>query len=70
MAQDLIEPGSETFVEVALRLGGKSAEEATRTGTLDRADEQVEALFAPRYQTSQSPAHRAVKKRKERTEKR
>jgi acyl-CoA dehydrogenase len=48
------------FVETALKLGGKSEEEARSTGTLDRADEQVEALFAPRYQTSQSPIHRAV----------
>jgi len=49
-----------TFVETALELGGKSREEAQRTGSLDRADDQVEALFAPRYQTSQSPVHRAV----------
>src|SRR4051794_7290671 len=60
MAQDLKEPESRTFVEVALTLGGKSAEEATKTGKLDRADEQVEALFAPQYQTSHSPAHRAI----------
>ena len=60
MAQDLKEPESRTFVEVALTLGGKSAEEATKTGTLDRADEQVEALFAPQYQTANSPAHRAI----------
>ena len=48
------------LVETALKLSGKSDEEATKTGKLDRADEQVEALFAPRYQTSQSPIHRAV----------
>ncbi len=60
MPQDLKEPEAQTFVEVALTLGGKSAEEARTTGKLDRADEQVEDLFAPRYQTSQSPAHRAV----------
>ena len=51
---------SETFVETALKLGGKSAEEAQKTGKLDRADEQVEALFAPQYQTANSPAHRAI----------
>src|SRR5437868_13827930 len=51
---------SQNFVETALKLGGKSEEEARKTGSLDRADEQVEALFAPRYQTSQSPVHRAV----------
>src|SRR5437764_827717 len=50
----------QTFVEVALTLGGKSAEETRKTGTLDRADEQVEALFAPQYQTANSPVHRAV----------
>jgi alkylation response protein AidB-like acyl-CoA dehydrogenase len=70
MSQDLKEPETEappetgrdeqTFVEVALKLGGKSQEEARTTGALDRADEQVEALFAPRYQTAQSPVHRAV----------
>src|ERR1700733_1866112 len=49
-----------TFVETALKLGGASAEEAQKTGALDRADEQVEDLFAPKYQTAGSPAHRAV----------
>jgi alkylation response protein AidB-like acyl-CoA dehydrogenase len=53
-------PASDNFVETALKLSGKSEEEASKTGKLDRADEQVEALFAPRYQTSQSPVHRAV----------
>ena len=51
---------SESFAEVALRLGGASAEEARRTGVLDTADDQVEDLFAPQYQTVQSPAHRAI----------
>ena len=60
MAQDLKDPEARTFVEVALTLGGKTAEEATKTGTLDRADEQVEDLFSKPYQTSNSPAHRAV----------
>ncbi len=54
------EPEGQTFVEVALQLGGKSAEESKKTGKLDRADEQVEAMFATRYQTSHSPIHRAV----------
>ncbi len=54
------EPENRSFVEVALELSGKSADETRRTGSLDRADEQVEALFAPRYQTVNSPAHRAV----------
>ncbi len=49
-----------TFVETALKLSGKSAEEARTTGALDRADEQVETLFAKKYQTTGSPVHRAV----------
>ncbi|TWT56089.1 acyl-CoA dehydrogenase family protein [Allorhodopirellula solitaria] len=59
-------PGSEkpvkkdSFAEVALRLGGASADEAKRTGVLDTADDEVESLFAPRYQTVNSPVHRAV----------
>lgn len=51
---------SDNFVETALKLGGKSEEEATKTGKIDRADDQVEAMFDKRYQTSQSPVHRAV----------
>jgi alkylation response protein AidB-like acyl-CoA dehydrogenase len=54
------DPEPQTFVEAALKLGGKSEEEARKTGTLDRADEQVDALFAARYQTPNSPVHRAV----------
>lgn len=50
----------QTFVETALKLGGKSDEEAQKTGRLDRADEQVEALYAARFQTAASPIHRAV----------
>jgi alkylation response protein AidB-like acyl-CoA dehydrogenase len=49
-----------SFAETALRLSGKSEEEARRTGAMDKADEQVEALFAPAYQTVNSPVHRAV----------
>jgi alkylation response protein AidB-like acyl-CoA dehydrogenase len=50
----------QSFAETALRLGGKSEEEVRRTGALDKADEQVERLFAPQYQTSNSPVHKAV----------
>src|SRR5579864_1115091 len=50
----------ETFVETALKLSGKSAAEAQSTGAIDRADEQVETLFATKYQTTGSPVHRAV----------
>ena len=60
MTQQLQTPEPKTFVEIALTLGGKSQEEASKTGTLDRADEQVEAMFAGRYQTANSPAHRAI----------
>ena len=49
-----------SFAEVALRLGGASVEEAKRTGVVDTADDQVEALFAPQYKTVNSPIHRAI----------
>jgi acyl-CoA dehydrogenase len=50
----------QSFAETAMRLGGKSDEEARRLGAVDRADDQVEALFAPQYQTVNSPIHKAV----------
>ena len=53
------QPGT-SFAETALKLGGKSDDEARRTGAIDQADDQVEALFAKQYQTTASPAHRAV----------
>jgi len=49
-----------SFAETALKLGGKSADEARRTGVIDTADDEVEKLFLPQYQTAHSPAHRAV----------
>ncbi len=49
-----------SFAETAMRLGGKSDDEARRTGAIDTADDQVEQLFKPQYQTINSPAHRAV----------
>jgi acyl-CoA dehydrogenase len=60
MSTQIREPETQTFVEAALKLGGKSEEEARTTGTVDRADDQVDALFAARYQTANSPAHRIV----------
>jgi alkylation response protein AidB-like acyl-CoA dehydrogenase len=60
MATEVREPETQTFVEAALKLGGKSEEEARTTGTVDRADDQVDALFAARYQTANSPVHRVV----------
>jgi alkylation response protein AidB-like acyl-CoA dehydrogenase len=50
----------QSFAETALRLGGKTEEEARRTGALDKADDQVEALFKPQYQTVNSPIHKAI----------
>src|SRR3954464_9143285 len=49
-----------SFAETALKLGGKSEEEARRTGAIDRADDQGEQLFKAQYQTVNSPIHRAV----------
>ncbi|MBI5171380.1 MAG: acyl-CoA dehydrogenase family protein, partial [Candidatus Melainabacteria bacterium] len=49
-----------SFAETAMQLAGKSEEEAKRTGAVDRADDQVEALFAEQYKTSNSPVHKAV----------
>ncbi len=60
MGTQVREPETQTFVEAALKLGGKSEEEARTTGTVDRADDQVDALFVSRYQTANSPAHRVV----------
>src|SRR4029078_10263028 len=53
-------PRPTSFAEEALRLRGKGAEEVRRMGAVDTADDQVEALFAARYQTTASPIHRAV----------
>ncbi len=49
-----------SFAETALKLGGKSDDEARRMGAVDKADDQVEELFAKRFQTVNSPVHRAV----------
>ena len=54
------EKESQSFAETAMRLSGKSDEEARRLGAVDKADDQVEAMFAPQYQTVNSPIHRAV----------
>lgn len=53
-------PTDPSFAETAMRLGGKSDEEAKRTGAIDRADDEVEGLFEKRRQTTASPIHRAV----------
>ena len=57
-----------SFAEVALRLAGASLDEAKRTGAVDTADDQVESLFAPQYQTINSPIHNAVWDRRIQTE--
>ncbi len=49
-----------SFAAEALKLGGKAEEEIRRTGALDTADDDVEAMFAARYQTINSPIHLAV----------
>jgi alkylation response protein AidB-like acyl-CoA dehydrogenase len=49
-----------SFAESALRMGGKTDEEARKTGAVDKADDQVESLFAPQYKTVNSPIHRAI----------
>lgn len=49
-----------SFAESAMRMGGKSEEEARRTGAVDKADDQVEALFAPEHKTINSPIHKAI----------
>ncbi len=54
------QPEQLSFAETAMRLGGKSEEESRRTGAVDRADDQVEQLFAAQYKTSNSPVHKAV----------
>jgi len=54
----------QSFAETALRLSGKTEDEARRTGAVDRADDQVEALFAAQYQTANSPVHQAVWERR------
>ncbi|WP_459555707.1 acyl-CoA dehydrogenase family protein [Lacunimicrobium album] len=53
-------PRDDNFVEVALRLSGKSEEEARTTGEMDRADDQLEKMFDKKYQTIGSPIHKAV----------
>src|SRR3982750_4313246 len=52
------EPESQSFAETAMRMGGKSEEEAKRMGAVDKADEQVDRLF--RHQTAASPIHKAI----------
>ncbi|MEZ6069797.1 MAG: acyl-CoA dehydrogenase family protein [Pirellulales bacterium] len=52
------EAEQQSFAETALRMSGKSDDEARRTGAIDKADDDVESLF--RFKTSASPIHRAV----------
>src|SRR5262245_57084499 len=43
--KSLDQKDGQSFAETAMRLGGKSEEEARRMGAVDKADEQVESLF-------------------------
>src|SRR3954465_9518572 len=55
------QPADETsFAETAMKLSGKSAEEARRMGAVDKADDQVEQMFAARFQTVNSPIHKSI----------
>jgi alkylation response protein AidB-like acyl-CoA dehydrogenase len=60
VADDQDQDNKASFAETALKLGGKSDDEARRMGAVDKADDQVEELFAKRFQTVNSPVHRAV----------
>ena len=53
-------PERASFAEEALRLGGKSEDEVRRMGAMDKADEQVEEMFAKNHQTTASPVYKAV----------
>ncbi len=53
-------PTETSFAAEALKMSGKSDEEVRRMGAVDTADDQVEEMFEKRYQTTNSPAHRAV----------
>ena len=57
---DPVEAEEASFAETAFKLSGKSDDEARRIGAIDTADDQVEKLFKPQYQTVNSPAHRAI----------
>ena len=50
----------QSFAETAMQLSGKGDVEVKSIGAIDKADDQVEELFASQYQTVNSPAHRAV----------
>jgi alkylation response protein AidB-like acyl-CoA dehydrogenase len=60
VADDKNQDNQASFAETALKLGGKSADEAGRMGALDTADDQVDQLFAKKYQTTNSPVHQAI----------
>ena len=49
-----------SFAQTAMELGGKSSLESESIGKVDEADDQVEELFADKYQTKNSPAYKAV----------
>ncbi len=59
----MVDNNEKSLAEDMLRIGGKSEEEAKRTGAVDRADDDVEKFFAEQYRTANSPVHRAVWRR-------
>ena len=56
----MTDPEGHSFAEAALEMAGKSAAEARSIGAVDRADDQVEAMYAERFRTANSPLHQAV----------
>ena len=60
VAEEQDQDNKASFAETALKLGGKSDDEARRMGAVDKADDQVEEMFAKRFQTVNSPVHRAI----------
>ncbi len=55
-----IEVNDQSFAEMALEMAGKSETEARATGAVDKADDEVEALYEERFRTAHSPLHRAI----------
>lgn len=48
------------LTEDVLRQGGKSEDEVRRTGTIDRAEDELERMLDPKARTANSPVHKAV----------
>jgi alkylation response protein AidB-like acyl-CoA dehydrogenase len=59
MSNDKKPMGDGNLTEDILRQGGATEDEVKRTGTIDRADDDVEAALPPAYRTENSPVHKA-----------